>query len=245
MVAIFERLEGCLWSSKVGWIRLGGDAQKEESEPWFNSSNIDWGVNFDFFGPGLEGYGWNDKIGWIEFKTASSQVSYDSSNFTFGGYAWNEKIGWISFSGSNYGVSAPDSDGDGIVDFDDFCPDTPPGSELGSITGCAKTVPELVTILRTDTEDGAILIYVSASDGGGTLSSFSASCSRADGSGTQTGTSATSPVRVSGLSNDIPYNCTVTANNEVGAGTPASVNSITPESVSAGLPVWLLHEASN
>ncbi|MFK7828679.1 MAG: hypothetical protein AB8B57_02760 [Congregibacter sp.] len=244
MTIVFERFEGCLWSSKVGWIRLGGDATKFESEPWFNDSNTDWGVNYDFFTPGLEGYAWNDIIGWIEFRSATSQVTYNTESFEFGGYAWNEQIGWISLSGDSYGVSMPDSDGDGVVDPDDFCPDTPPGSVLGSISGCAITVPYLATITRTDTEDGTIILYVTATDGGGTISSFQATCTSEDGSDTQTGVSAISPVRVSGLTNGVPYNCTSTASNEAGPGNGVTVTSITPEAISTGLPIWLLYEST-
>ena len=67
-----------------------------------------------------------------------------------------------------------------------------------------------------------------------------------DSSTPYTGTSSTSRITVSGLTNGVGYNCSVTATNAAGAS-PASASSlpITPEAfIATGLPIWLLYEAS-
>ena len=48
---------------------------------------------------------------------------------------------------------------------------------------------------------------------------------------------------VSGLQNEVPVSCTVTASNAKGSVTSAAVVA-TPESSATGLPIWLLYEAT-
>ena len=105
-------------------------------------------------------------------------------------------------------------------------------------------LPSVPTITSTDYEDGKIILTVSVTDNGGTdITGYEATCT--DGTNTYTGTSTSSPITVSGLTNDVAYTCTVTATNSVGTSSAsAATASITPEEASTGLPIWLLYQAT-
>ena len=108
----------------------------------------------------------------------------------------------------------------------------------------ALTAPGVPTITRTDYGDGEIYLYVMVSDDGGSaVTSYTATCT--DGTTTYTGTSTDSPIRISGLTNETAYTCTVTATNAIGTGSASSATaSITPEQGATGLPLWLLYQAT-
>jgi hypothetical protein len=67
-----------------------------------------------------------------------------------------------------------------------------------------------------------------------------------DSTAQYTGTSTTSRVTVSGLTNGVSYSCSVTATNALGSSTASTTSlPITPEEfIATGLPIWLLYEAS-
>ncbi|MDA8677285.1 DUF4214 domain-containing protein, partial [Luminiphilus sp.] len=80
--------------------------------------------------------------------------------------------------------------------------------------------PTKPSITSTTSGLGRITLRVAVSEnGGGPIDRYDASCT--DGTNTYTGTSATSPITISGLTNDVTYTCTVTATNSVGTS-PAS-----------------------
>ena len=105
-------------------------------------------------------------------------------------------------------------------------------------------LPTVPTITSTDYEDGKIILNVSVSDNGGTdITGYEATCT--DGTNTFTGTSTSSPITVSGLTNGVAYTCTVTATNSVGTSSASVATApITPEEASTGLPIWLLYQAT-
>ena len=105
-------------------------------------------------------------------------------------------------------------------------------------------LPSVPAITSTDYEDGKIILTVSVSDNGGTaITGYQATC--IDGTNTFTGTSTSSPITVSGLTNEVAYTCTVTATNSVGTSSAsAATDPITPERRSTGLPIWLLYQAT-
>ena len=104
-------------------------------------------------------------------------------------------------------------------------------------------LPSVPTITSTDYEDGAIIVTVSVSDNGGTdITGYEATCT--DGTNTFTGTSISSPITVSGLTNDVAYTCTVTATNSVGTSTASAATDPITLEASSGLPIWLLYQAA-
>jgi hypothetical protein len=105
--------------------------------------------------------------------------------------------------------------------------------------------PSQPSIVSTDYGNEEIYLSVSVSNNGGsTISTYTATCT--DGTSEYTGTSSTSRITVSGLTNGVGYSCSVTATNAAGTSTAsASSPPIVPEYIPTGLPIWLLYEASN
>ena len=100
-------------------------------------------------------------------------------------------------------------------------------------------------IANTDYGNEEIYLSISVSNNGGSaISRYTATCT--DGAAQYKGTSSTSQITVSRLTNAVGYSCAVTATNAV-VTSPASVSSppVTPEGfIATGLPIWLLLEAS-
>ena len=98
--------------------------------------------------------------------------------------------------------------------------------------------------VRFDYGDGEIyLSFQIDEDGGLPVTLVTATCT--DGSNTFSGTSTSSPITVSGLTNEVAYTCTVTATNSVGTSSAsAATDPITPDEGSTGLPIWLLYQAT-
>jgi len=96
----------------------------------------------------------------------------------------------------------------------------------------------------TNIDYGNEEIYLTVSDSGSsTISTYTATCT--DGKDDYTGTSSTSRITVSGLTNGVGYSCSVTATNAAGpSSSSASSPPIVPEYIPTGLPIWLLYEAS-
>ena len=113
------------------------------------------------------------------------------------------------------------------------------------VASMALQAPLAPEIISTDYEDGLIhLAFSPSSDNGGTdITEYEATCT--DGTNTFTGTSTSSPITVSGLTNGVAYTCTVTATNSVGTSSAsAATTPITPEATATGLPIWLLYQAT-
>ena len=79
-------------------------------------------------------------------------------------------------------------------------------------------------------------------DGGAPITAFTASC-RGGGSSVVT-SSAVTTIDVTGLTNGVPYICTVVASNSAGPSDSSEASAaVLPEAAAApALPPWLLHE---
>ena len=96
----------------------------------------------------------------------------------------------------------------------------------------------------TNTDYGDEEIYLTVADNGSSLiTSYTATCIY--GITQYTGTSTTSRITVSGLTNGVGYSCSVTATNAAGTSTPSATSPpIVPKYIPVGLPIWLLYEAA-
>ena len=103
--------------------------------------------------------------------------------------------------------------------------------------------PRAPVVSGYDWGDGEIYLFVSSpSDGDSDIAGYTATCT--DGTNSFMGSGLSSPIIVSGLTNDAAYTCTVTATNQFGTSVASeATDPITPEETSAGLPIWLLYQA--
>ena len=92
--------------------------------------------------------------------------------------------------------------------------------------------------------DGEITLKVSVSDNGGApITGYEATCT--DGNNTYIGSSPSSPITITGLTNGVAYTCKVTAISSAGPSPPsAATEPIIPEELQVGLPIWLLYVAT-
>ncbi len=99
----------------------------------------------------------------------------------------------------------------------------------------SATTPGAPTSLTTTATDAAVTLSFSApaSDGGASISGYTATCTAGTASRTTTGTA--SPLTVTGLSNGTQYSCSVVATNRIGSGSPSSAVAATPISASSSV----------
>ena len=106
------------------------------------------------------------------------------------------------------------------------------GAASSPVLVTPRTVPGAPTGLMAAAGDGQATISFSAppSNGGSTISAYTGTCT-ASGNPDRTGTSAMSPVTVTGMTNALAYTCTVTATNAAGTGPASTAVNVTPRTV--------------
>ena len=104
--------------------------------------------------------------------------------------------------------------------------------------------PSAPTITKVEGYDGKIVVsFTPGATGGLAVTGYTATCT--DGQNTLQGTSTASPITVDGVSNDVPYTCSVVATNGDGSSTSSGPSApVILEELTGGLPIWLLYEAS-
>ncbi|GAB3248614.1 M36 family metallopeptidase [Nocardioides dilutus] len=95
-----------------------------------------------------------------------------------------------------------------------------PYSGFGDTVVVPATVPGAPTVTGSTPSAGAVSVAFTppASDGGSAITGYTAECVSTDGGVTDTGTGASSPISVTGLSAGKSYHCRVLATNTVGDG---------------------------
>lgn len=104
----------------------------------------------------------------------------------------------------------------------------------GDDSESGNTVPGAPTIGTATAGNASISIAFSApaSDGGSAVTGYTGTCTA--GTSEVAGSAAASPVVVTGLSNGISYNCSVTATNSVGTGAASATVSAMPDAAASG-----------
>ncbi len=103
-----------------------------------------------------------------------------------------------------------------------------PTTSASGGTTVAVTRPGAPTIGNATAGDGSasIAFTAPASNGGGAISGYTATCSA--GAANLIANGAASPITVTGLTNGTAYSCTVTATNSAGTGAASGATSVTP-----------------
>lgn len=177
----------------------------------------------------------------ISLNTVSPDSAYLSTNINpavlTGGY---QICGQVFVDSSQL---TPGSSFSGAVIFQNDGAATLGASISGIVAALSPPSPPTITSIESGDEE--ILVRLSAAgDGGSAISGYTATCT--DGTDEYTGTSTTSRITVSGLTNGVSYTCSVTATNEAGTSTASATSPpVTPEeALAVGLPIWLLYEAA-
>lgn len=107
---------------------------------------------------------------------------------------------------------------------------------------CSAGEPFFVAITGSDVASEEITLTVVAEEGTSPITEYAATCEGDDGS-SFSATSTNTQIKLTGLTDDVPYSCTATAVNGTGSSAPTdAVAGLIPSTVSS-LPIWLLNEA--
>jgi len=244
-------VSGYAWSDNDGWVSFGCSNDS-------SCNTVEYGVDINSTTGLFTGYAWSDNSGWISF-TASDLAGCPSGacearvtggftgNFPKSVTGWARALslvnevngGFISLSGTNPDYSVQLAD-DGKFSGYAWAPDligwlsfsgTDPYYQVSVLSDefvvGGDTVPGAPTIgtATAGNAQASVAFSAPASDGGSAILDYTATSNP----GGLTGTGASSPVTVTGLSNGTAYTFTVTARNAIGTGPASSAsNSVTP-----------------
>jgi hypothetical protein len=113
------------------------------------------------------------------------------------------------------------------------------GSDSGvPATASSAAAPSAPTAVSATAGNGiaAIAFAAPASNGGATITGYTASCEAAGV--TRTGTGTASPITVSGLTNGVAYACSVIATNAIGSSAASATVSVTPVGAAVSKPAF-------
>jgi len=180
-----------------------------------NTTSSNWGVNRNATTGVLSGYAWSENVGWISFNHDQGYVTISPSTGDFSGYAWSANVGFINFNNVS------------------------PAYKVGS-TAKAPGVPTGVAATRGNTS-ALVAFTAPAANGGPAATGYTVTSTP----GGKTGTGASSPITVSGLTNGTAYTFTVKATNAFGTGASSAASaSITPATV-PGAPTGVVATKGN
>lgn len=104
------------------------------------------------------------------------------------------------------------------------------------------TTPSKPLVTNYDESYEELVVYFAVENiGASAITEYSVSCTGS--SGTVLGSSNTSPISLTGITEDETYQCTVTATNAQGDSFTSDAVELTAVDLK-GLPIWLLYEAS-
>lgn len=108
------------------------------------------------------------------------------------------------------------------------CGGSSSGSSATTATATSSTVPGVPTIgsATAGNASATIAFTAPASNGGATITGYTATCTAGTASASATGTA--SPIAVSGMTNGSAYSCSVTAMNSVGSSAASGSVTVTP-----------------
>jgi hypothetical protein len=174
----------------------------------------------------------------VNFSTAGMSASAGADFIAQSG-----TLNWAAGDSATKTIAVPII-GDALIEGDETFSITlssPTGASLGATTVMTitivdddfATVPGAPTNLVATPGDAQAFIAFTppASNGGSPITGYTATC------GALTGVGTASPINVNNLINDTAYDCSVTAGNALGNGTPSGSVSVTP---SASAPLTLI-----
>ena len=152
------------------------------------------GVEGPISGPPLFGRGFT----FANNSLTSAAFKGNSSNFNFNMFSNNSALTDITYCNGTAGWPQNFNNGSTIIVTEpvNCLPDAPTIDSIGSVNG------------------EAIITFTPGADNGSPITSYTATCT--DGSADYTGTSPTSPITVSGLTNGVSYVCVVSATSDEG-----------------------------
>ena len=166
----------------------------------------------------------------IQSYTAACQIGTNSAtNVTATGTTTSIVVSGLT-NGSAYSCSVKATNGIGDSAFSSGVTVTPAAAVTVTVPGA----PSIGTAVAGAAQ-AAVAFTAPASNGGATISSYTASCVTGN-SAAVTANGPSSPITVTSLTNGSEYSCSVTATNSAGTGTASAAVKVIPVASTSGKP---------